>query len=133
MNNQGRLIAFVLMTCTSASLACSRPRILEQSPSDVVREAYLAANEGKYSQAEKHLSSDVVNAMKGHLGAMTGGMKGAWDRLTKGGTIEQMEILKEEIRGEGARVHFRLRYKDGATKEDDEPLIRENGRWKISP
>ncbi len=102
------------------------------SPADVVKAAYMDANAGRYSDAEKHLSSEVIAAMKGGLGALAGGMKGVWDKSTRNGTIERVEILGEEIRGEGATVRFRLHFKDGETKDYDEPLIKENGKWKIS-
>ena len=104
----------------------------QKSPSEVVIAAYMAANEGKYSEAEKYLSSEVMNAMKGGIGALAGGMKGAWDKTTRNGTIEKIEILKEEVRGEGANVFFKIHFKDGKTKDDDEPLIKEDGRWKIT-
>lgn len=103
-----------------------------KSPSQVVKAAYMVANESKYSEADKHLSSEILNVMKGGLGALAGGTKGVWDKATRNGTIERIEILKEEIRGEGAIVHFRLYFKDGSTKGDDEPLIKENGVWKIT-
>jgi len=103
-----------------------------KSPSQVVVAAHMAANEGKYSEAEKYMSSEVINAMKSGLGALAGGWKGAWDKTTRNGTIQKIEILKEEVRGEGATVHFRIHFKDGKTKDDDEPLIKENGQWKIT-
>jgi len=104
----------------------------QKSPSEVVVAAYMAANEGKYSEAEKYMSSEVINAMKSGLGALAGGWKGSWDQTTRNGTIQRIEILKEEVRGEGATVHFRIHFKDGKTKDDDEPLIKEGGQWKIT-
>lgn len=104
----------------------------QKSPSEVVKAAYMAANEGKYSEAEKYLSSEVITAMKGGLGALAGGMKGAWDKTTRNGTIEKIEIIDEGVRGESATVKFRIHFKDGKTKDDDEPLIKENGQWKIT-
>ncbi len=92
----------------------------------------MAANEGKYSEAEKYMSSEVINAMKSGLWAIAGGWKGVWDKTTRNGTIHEIEILKEEVRGEGATVYFRIHFKDGKTKDDDEPLIKEGGQWKIT-
>lgn len=74
-----------------------------KSPGEVVKAAYMAANAGQYSEAEKYLSSEVLNAMKGGLGVLAGGMKGMWDKTTRDGTIDSIEILSEEVRGEGAK------------------------------
>ncbi len=106
----------------------------QKSPSEVVIAAIhgCVTNENKYSEAEKYMSSEVINAMKGGLWALAGGWKGAWDEATRNGTIQKIEILKEEVRGEGAEVDFRIHFKDGKTKDDDEPLIKEDGKWKIT-
>jgi hypothetical protein len=56
----------------------------------------------------------------------------AADEDTRNGTIVKVEILKEEIRGEEAKVHYRIHYKDGQTKDDDASLIKEKGEWKLS-
>jgi hypothetical protein len=102
----------------------------QKSPSQVVVAAYMAANEGKYSEAEKYLSSHLINAIKGGLGALAGGMKGFWDYKTRKGTIQTIEILKEEVRGEGATVYFRIHFKDGNTEDAHESLIKEGGQGK---
>jgi hypothetical protein len=70
--------------------------------------------------------------MKGDLGALVGGMKGAWDKATRNGSIERIEILREEVRGEGANVYFRIHFKDGSRQDTDEKLLKENGVWKIT-
>lgn len=110
--------------------ACQQ--IGQKSPSEVVESAYMTANEGKYSEVEKYLSSQALEVIKGEMGALVGGMKGAWDKTTRNGTIEKIEIIDEKIRGEGATVRFKLYFKDGRIKEDDEPLIMENGAWKLT-
>ena len=63
------------------SCACTK------SPSQVVVAAYMAANEGKYFEAEKYMSSEMINAIKKNKG----GWKGA---LTKQLAIEQSRKLK---------------------------------------
>ncbi len=101
--------------------------MVSKSPGDAVKAAYMAANAGEYSEAEKYVSTDVLNAW-----ARSGGMKSEWDRITRDGTIDRIEILKEEIRGEGAKVSIRIHFKDGQTKNDNEPLIKQSGEWKIT-
>lgn len=104
----------------------------QKSPSDVVIAAYMAANKGKYSETEKYLpsSSAIMNSVKEGL-VSRAVFNAIWDEATRNGTIEKIEILKEEIRGEGAKVSFRIYYKDGKTIDNDEPLIKEKRRWKI--
>lgn len=36
------------------------------------------------------------------------------------------------MRGEGAKVFFRIHFKDGKTKDDNEGMIKQNGEWKIA-
>lgn len=105
---------------------------MAKSPSQATQGAYEAANQGKYSEIESYMSSEALSAMKGDLGAMAGGVKGIWDKETHNGTITKIEILREEVRGEGAKVYFRLYFKDGTKKENSVPLIREKGHWRLT-
>ena len=91
----------------------------------------MAANKGEYSEAEKYLSLETIAAVKG-IGALSGGTKGIWDKNTRNGTIEKIDILSEEIRGEGATVLIKIHFKDGKTKDSTEQLIKENGDWKLT-
>lgn len=103
-----------------------------KSPGNVVKAAYMAGNAGQYTEAEKYFSSAALNIMKDERVVLAGGMKGMWDHLTRGGTIDRFEILSEEVRGEGAKVFFRIHFKDGDTDNGDETLIKENGEWKMT-
>src|SRR5205085_2836508 len=96
-----------------------------KSPSDVVNVTYMAANSGQYSEVEKHLSKEALSAMKGTLGAFGGGFKGIWDQQARNGTIEKIEVKKEDVRGEGATVLFTVYYKDGSKRDDTAVLIKE--------
>lgn len=58
--------------------------------------------------------------------------KQLWDGVTRKGSIANVEILKEEVRGEGATVRFKLHYKDGKSVEIEEDLIKEGESWKIA-
>ena len=121
-------IACVLLVTCSCGLGH------KSSPSDVVLKAYKAANEGKYAEVEKYLSFDTVDAIKAatkEFGSWVGGMKGIWDEWTRKRTIERLEKLNEEIRGDRAKVYFRIHFKDGSAKDDDVNLIKEGGQWKI--
>ena len=97
------------------------------------RSFYMAANEGKYSEAEGMLAKDAKNTVDGALGQMGGGMKGACDKATKFGSITSIEPVSEEIRGEGATVVVNLHFKNGSTREKDKTgLVREGGSWRLT-
>src|SRR5438445_11736297 len=130
MRNDATVV--IMISMAFALGACGKSRPFSKSPSDTIVAAYMAANEGKYSEAERYFSSDALNAMKGDLGALTGGMKGGLDEATRTGSIERIEILREAVRGEGANVSFRVHFKDGSTKDNNEKLLLENGVWKIT-
>ena len=108
-------------------LGCSN--VTQGSPSEVVKITYKLGNEGKYTETEQYLSADVLMAVKNQKIAP---LKKTWDYYTRNGSLEKIEVLEENIRGEGADVKFRLHFKDGKSKDKSEPLIKENGKWKIT-
>jgi hypothetical protein len=108
-----------------------KQKVKRGSPSDIVQRAYAEANAGNYTTAMEYCSSEVHEFIK-EMGAFAGGVKGLWDKATRNGTIDWVEILSEEIRGEGAAVHFRLHFKDGTVEDSNEDLLKEKGKWKIS-
>jgi hypothetical protein len=114
------ILAVVWVACGSASF-------LKKSPENVVKAFLKAANDGKYSEAEGYLASSTKVLM-----AAAGGIKEFADKETRDGQIQSVEIVKVETRGEGAKVYYKIRYKDGQAKDDDATLIKENGEWKIS-
>jgi len=103
------------------------------SPAQVVKAFYMEYNEGKYSEVDRLLSADVSRAVHGPLAQARGGFKGLCDFNTRNGTITRIDVISEEIRGEGATVIVRIRFRDGSVKENDRNLlIRENGGWKLT-
>ncbi len=113
------------------ALGCGSP-LMQKSPSDVVKAAYLAANEARYTEFESYLSSEALAMSKTPAAVMSGGIKGALDKVTRNGTIVRIEILKEEIRGEGAKVQYKFHFKDGSTEESDDTLVLQKGLWKMT-
>ena len=115
---------FILSACGQVATP------FEKSPSDVVKTFYQTANEGKYSDAVLLLSEGERAAMQ-RLGV---GLKHHLDKNTRNGTIKDVQILSEVIRGEGATVIARISYQDGSTNTNDQTnLIKEKGSWKITP
>jgi hypothetical protein len=103
------------------------------SPTAVVKSFYMAANDGKYSEAVGMLSKNAKDNFKGSLGQITfGGFKGTMDIITKHGSITSIEPVSEAIRGEGATVVVTIHFKDGSKREKDKTsVIWEDGRWRI--
>lgn len=101
----------------------------KKSPSEVLVAAYMAANEGNYSEADKYLSSEAINLLK-EMGA--GSMIDEWDEVTYSGTIKRIAILEEEIQEERATVYFRAYLNDGTTEDEEEIFIKEDNQWKIT-
>jgi hypothetical protein len=98
-----------------------------------VKAFYVTANEGHYAEAEDMLSEAAKKTMDGDLGQLAGGFKKLCDETTKDGTITNVEITSQQIRGEGAMVVDKITYKDGSVKSDDKnSLILEKESWKLT-
>lgn len=107
--------------------------IFRASPTTVVQEFYEHANAGRYTDAQEMLSAEAKNAISGPLGQLSGGWKRICDSNTKNGTIQRVEILSEDVRGEGAAVIANIHFRDGSSKSrDTTSLVKEGGKWKIS-
>jgi hypothetical protein len=114
---------------------------LGRSPSDVVKAAYGLAIQGRYSETDKYMSSDLRTSLnqlgaetldKSELGPLTQRvMMGWWQDKTREGTLERVEIDSEETRGELSELKLHLHYKDGVTQLHTESLLKENGGWKL--
>jgi major membrane immunogen (membrane-anchored lipoprotein) len=117
MRNKAVILILAVAVVTGA---CSK------SPSDVVVAAYMAANDGKYSEANSYVDPEILSQVGGDAA-----MKQLWDLRTEGGTIQRIEILREEVRGETAKVYFRIHLKDGSTEERNRELLKKNGKWKM--
>jgi len=121
----------IAATITTGCDKASAP--FRKSPGEVVRAFYLAANAGKYSEAEEMLNSEYKQAVSGFLGQMAGGFKGICDKISKNGSISAVDIVSEEVRGEGATVVVNIRFKDGTTNQNDRnQLVLQNGKWLLT-
>ena len=102
-----------------------------ESPSDVVRAVYMAANNGAEEEVEKRLSATdpPVVEIVGILAS--NGRQQRWKPSVRKGSIQSIEILEEQTTAYRANVRFKLHLKDGTSKEMEVPLIKEGGVWKI--
>jgi hypothetical protein len=118
------IIAFLTFSCGARKKGRE-----SQSPAETIKAVYMAANDGWYSQTEQYIYSEIINSIKQNLGTLH--LIKEWDNYTRNGKIEKIEILNEIIRGERAEVYFKVYFKGGETKQDQDLLINENKQWKI--
>ena len=119
-------------TASGEKVSYAESAIFQASPTAVVQAFYAYANAGRYADAQELLSEEARNAIAGPLGQLSGGWKGICDRNTKNGTIQLVEILSEDVRGEGATVIANISFRDGSSKSQDKTsLVKVGGKWKI--
>jgi hypothetical protein len=97
------------------------------SPTAAVKGWFDAMNAGKLQDANAYLS----DGMREMMTKMDGG-KSLSDDLTNQGTMTKLEIVSEEVRGEGATVKARVHFKDGSVEDQNISLVQENKKWKIT-
>jgi hypothetical protein len=114
-----------------ATAFCSSSRATRQlSPSDVVKAFYTACNEAKYTDAEALITPESIQVLKSTFG-LAGGLKGYCDGATENGTLQSVEIVSQQLRGEGADIRLILHRKSGNDQDIHETLIRSGNVWKI--
>jgi hypothetical protein len=104
----------------------------QKSPSEIVKSAYIAGNNGNYAETKKYFSSEFLTSLGGSWRNIAPGNMAAWDKMTKKGTIERFKFIEEKIYGNKANVSFTLLFRDGSQGNINEQLIKENGAWKIN-
>jgi hypothetical protein len=97
------------------------------TPSKVLVSAIMKANGGHYSAADESLLPETLTAIKSRI--MTQLM---WDNITKKGTVQNVKVLNEEVRGEGATVRISVEYRDGTSSQVEEMMSKVQGKWKVS-
>lgn len=125
------ILVLLLINMAFLSFSCgARKKGREsQSPAKTIKAVYMAANGGWYSETQQYIYSEVINSIKQNLGTLH--LIKEWDNYTRNGKIDKIEILNEIIRGERAEVYFKVYFKDGEIKQDQDLLIKEGKQWKI--
>jgi hypothetical protein len=95
------------------------------SPDEVLLRAHLAANAGRYENANQHLARSIREQPGLDLPSL-------WDEATQGGTITGIDILEVTVRGESAAVRYRTRFTDGTSSETTTRMVKQRGSWKES-
>jgi hypothetical protein len=126
-----------------------------------VRRAYLAANRGRFSQANQYLAPTLVNGMSGRNDVIASALSSlnkataldgrareklreafllmrplfqpnfCWKAMTCGRTLASVEVARELVRGNRATVHLTLRLKNGKVHTEKERLVRTSRGWLI--
>jgi hypothetical protein len=127
--NRKVLLLMVLMTAGFGAAGL----LAADSPAAVVRAVYMNCNAGQYSKVERLLSADLQKLLHSQVGVINGGVKGLCDENTHHGTMTALEIVSEDVKGEGAKVLVNIHFKNGkTTQREGNWLILENGSWKVT-
>lgn len=85
---------------------------------------------GKLDEAVSYLSKDAKQALEQAGGKSE--LAGASDAFKKRKGIKKIQINKREVAGDTAKIMFLYVFNDGSTIGDFFPLVKEDGKWKIS-
>jgi hypothetical protein len=89
-----------------------------------------ALEAGKVDDAVSYLSKSAKQELEKTGGKQT--LAAAADLFKKRKGIKEIKISKREVTGEIAMIRFNYNFNDGSTSGDFFPLVKEDGKWKIS-
>jgi hypothetical protein len=92
-------------------------------PADTMAAFYSAANRAAYVEALGYWAPETASTLKK-------GLKEFCNEQTAGRTLERVEVLKQEVRGDRAEVRMELYFTSGLAVHTGS-LVRQNGVWKI--
>ena len=84
----------------------------------------------KLDEAASYLSKDARQVLERAGGKSLLAEAGNKFKQHKG--ISSIKITKKKVAGERANVEFVYNFNDGSTYADYFPLVKEDGKWKIS-
>lgn len=116
----------LLITAAMMTSSCS---LFSSGPGGVVEKFYRYVEKGELEAAKNLFAKQIKETMGGKIMA---GLAGETNKIKDKGGIKSIEIKNEEINGESARVATRVVYGNGADKNEDTKLIKEDGAWKIT-
>ena len=118
-------VAGVLLIC-GIYLVCRQ--LWNNSPSDVVEEAYECIKKSDYDSFTEYL--DLSNKNKSFVKEFAPKVAGAFGVDED---FDNIDVLNERIEDDTAVVKVRLNKKSGGTDELDVHLIKIDDKWKIKP
>jgi len=105
-----------------------------------VRKAYLAANRGRFADANRLVTPKAVASdweARRKLAEVLGrrllrsDRYRTWKGLTRGCSIRELVVREERVRGRYATVAFTLTLNGGRSVRETERLVRKGHRWLI--
>jgi len=121
-----KIIYFVLFSFIFLYTSCGSP----SKPSDVSKE-FMKKIENNDKSAKDMLSKQLV-AMVGEE-KLNKAIEQQSVKIKDKGGIKSMEVLKEEATDSTATVEMKITYGNGETDTDKSQLVKEDGKWKLSP
>lgn len=102
-------------------------RCRPETPSEVVRAAYEAANKGDYEKAEQQMTRF------GKALLLQGGVnsRDRWDHLTRNRSIKEIVVVNETVLDDSATVTIKCYFADNSSLKQDESLKIEDGAWRL--
>jgi hypothetical protein len=97
--------------------------VKEAPPAETFAAFYRAANRAAYSEAESYFTPEALKEIRT--------FRKFCDSETGGRTLERLEILKEEVKGDVAEVRVELYYANEGLALHLARLERRNGVWRI--
>ena len=101
----------------------------ESAQDKVVKNYCKSIESGKLDNAVSYLSKSARQELE-----KSGGKPAlaAADIFKKRKGIKDIKISQREVKGETTMIMFVYYFNDGSTSSDFFPLIKEDGKWKIS-
>lgn len=104
---------------------------LGNSPSGVVKDFYKYTANGKVNDAFSLITPEGQSVLT-QWGGGTSAIAKLTEEFKKEGGLKSLEITSEQVTGDTATVNFTIKYGNGTTKQDNEKLIKQDGKWKIT-
>ena len=89
-----------------------------------------ALEAGKFDDAVSYLSKSARQELEKAGGKSL--LASAADVFKQRKGIKKITISKRDVKGDTAMITFVYNFKDGTTSSDFFPLVKEDGKWKIS-
>lgn len=102
----------------------------QASPGSTVRDFFKDLEQGEINRASESFSSQT-NELYGNK--LQVGMREVPAQLEAKKGIKKIKILDESVKGDLAKVAYQIEFGDGSTEEGTLDLIKEEGKWKITP
>jgi len=124
----GRHYLIILMFLAGPTLlmACAG-----RTPASAVTNFYRAIESGDADTATSLLSDETIG-MIGEEKLRAGFQKTGIEIKEKGG-IAEIQITKEDIVGDAAKVTAMIKYGNGTAETEVYDLVKQNGQWKLRP